>query len=152
MSLNTCININFPEVLALSKELGLAPIVVGAKLQVWQSRNNDYSRFPSLEELQSGVNFTFKALQNIGENLNKVQNLWKKIPNKTEFWNKIQSDLQIPKEQIELLKQTEGNTIEEIVLNFAVNYSYTVEINTAKTSRVLEDTPTAITAYRDFEY
>ena len=48
------------------------------------------------------------------------------------FWNKIQKDLQIPKEQVNLLKESEGNTIEEKLTSFVANYSYTIEINTAK--------------------
>ena len=46
--------------------------------------------------------------------------------------HQLQQDLQIPKEQIELLKQTKGNTIEDKLVDFAVNYNYTVEVNIAK--------------------
>jgi len=78
------------------------------------------------------VVFEFKGVHLLIKNLDIAKSLWKKIPNKKEFWDKIQNKLQIPKDQIELLKITEGNSLEEIILNFASNYSYTIEINTAK--------------------
>jgi hypothetical protein len=48
------------------------------------------------------------------------------------FWNKIQNDLQIPKQQINLLKQYNTTDREELITNMLADYSYTVEINTAK--------------------
>lgn len=78
------------------------------------------------------VVFEFKGVHLLIKNLDIAKSLWKKIPNKKEFWDKIQNKLQIPKDQIELLKITEGNSLEEIILNFASNYNYTIEINTAK--------------------
>ncbi|MFO0418024.1 MAG: hypothetical protein ACK53T_01345, partial [Planctomycetota bacterium] len=51
-----------------------------------------------------------------------------------QFWQKLQQDLQIPKEQIELLKSLSVENPynrEEILTSLLANYSYTVEINTA---------------------
>lgn len=66
----------------------------------------------------------------------KAINLFKTLEkNKVKgdaFWNKIQSDLQIPKEQMDLLKQYNTTNREELIANMLANYSYTVEINTAK--------------------
>lgn len=47
------------------------------------------------------------------------------------FWKKVQETLQIPKEQIELLKQYNTTNREELVTNMLADYSYTIEINTA---------------------
>jgi hypothetical protein len=47
------------------------------------------------------------------------------------FWNKVQNDLQIPKSQIELLKQYNTTNREELITNMLADYSYTIEINTA---------------------
>ena len=41
---------------------------------------------------------------------------------------------------------------EQLALELASKYGFSVEINTAKTNRNLEDTPTATTAYRNFEF
>jgi hypothetical protein len=68
------------------------------------------------------------------------------------FWKKMQADLGIPKEQIELLKQYNTTDRNELITNMLANYSYTVEINLSTTSRDIEDTPTATTVYRNFEY
>ena len=78
------------------------------------------------------VGFNFKSVENINNNINKVNNWFKQLGNTDKFWNKVQQDLQIPKEQINLLKESKGNTIEEKLIDFTANYSYTIEINTAK--------------------
>ena len=78
------------------------------------------------------LQYQFKLVDKIYNNLEKVNKLWKQIGNNNTFWNKVQQDLQIPKEQIELLKESEGDTIEEKLTSFAANYSYTVKINIAK--------------------
>ena len=80
------------------------------------------------------VKFNFKSVENINNNINKVNNWFKQLGNTDKFWNKVQQDLQIPKEQINLLKESEGNTIEEKLTDLLANYSYTIEINTAKTN------------------
>lgn len=48
------------------------------------------------------------------------------------FWKKLQSDLSIPKEQIEILKSFNTYDREELLTNLLANYSYTVEIKIAK--------------------
>jgi hypothetical protein len=48
------------------------------------------------------------------------------------FWNKMQADLGIPKEQIELLKSFNTQDKGQLIASLLGNYSYTVEINTAK--------------------
>jgi hypothetical protein len=48
------------------------------------------------------------------------------------FWNKIQSDLQIPKEQIDLLKSFKTTDRNELITNMLANYSFAIEIDIAK--------------------
>ena len=80
----------------------------------------------------NNINYQFKAIDRILDNKKRVESLWNTIKEKELFWNKIQKELQIPKEQINLLRLSEGESIEEKLASFAANYSYTVEINTAK--------------------
>jgi len=47
------------------------------------------------------------------------------------FWNKIQQDLAIPKDQVELLKSFDTTNREELITNMLANYSFAIEINTA---------------------
>lgn len=84
----------------------------------------------------SNVNYQFKAAEKILANLPKIKQWEKAVTNPPMIWEKIQKDLQIPKEQLELLKNSNGNTIEEKLINLLANYSYTVEINTTKTKKV----------------
>jgi hypothetical protein len=79
---------------------------------------------------ESNLQYQFKVVSNLYNNLDKINKLWKQIGNNNTFWNKIQQDFQIPKDQVNLLKESEGNTIEEKLTSFAANYSYTVKINT----------------------
>jgi hypothetical protein len=80
---------------------------------------------------ENNTDYNFKAVTNINNNLPKVNQWFKQIGNNDTFWNKLNKDLQIPKEQIQLLKDSKGNNPEEKLLDFIANYSYTVEINTA---------------------
>lgn len=78
------------------------------------------------------VDYQFKSAEKILANLSKIKQWEKVVTNPPMIWEKIQKDLQIPKEQLELIKNSEGKTVEEKLTNFLSNYSYTVEINTAK--------------------
>ena len=48
------------------------------------------------------------------------------------FWKKMQADLGIPKDQMEILKSFNTEDKGELISSLLGNYSYTVEINTAK--------------------
>jgi len=48
------------------------------------------------------------------------------------FWRKMQADLGIPKEQIEILKSFNTQDRGELISSLLANYSYVVEINVAK--------------------
>ena len=63
--------------------------------------------------------------------MSKIDNWSKQIKDPELLFNKIQKDLGIPKNQLDLIKDSEGNTIKDKVISFMSNYSYTVEINTA---------------------
>lgn len=113
---------------------GTEPIVTNIGVQ------NIYGELKSFKTLISSVNglndnnvdYNFKSIQAITSNLPRVEKLFNQLGNTDTFWNKIQQDLQIPKEQITLLKESEGNTIDEKLTSFVANYSYTIEINTAR--------------------
>lgn len=129
-----CININHKEILQLSEELNLPKIVIASKCSIWQTTNNNFNRFPTASELYSGedLKYTLKAIDLVSKNLKKIQGLWNQIKNKEVFWNKIQKDFGIPKEQIEILKESEGDKFDDKFTNFVANYSYVVQIKTAK--------------------
>jgi hypothetical protein len=78
------------------------------------------------------IQFDFKISNIISGNLAKIKQ-WEsnKSISQELLYNKIQQ-LGVPKEQLELLKNSDGNTIEEKLTNLIANYSYIVEINTSK--------------------
>src|SRR5574343_925608 len=75
--------------------------------------------------------YQFKAVANVSKNIPIITQWFKQLGNTDKFWSKVQQDLQVPKDQIKLLRESEGNNIEEKLASFVANYSYTVEINTA---------------------
>lgn len=131
-----CINKSHPDYIALLDNNPYPIPLLDAKISIWQDQN-DTDEFPSLEQLaqpigDSKIRYAFKTSTAIINKLDKVKQWYKSLGNTDKFWNKVQQDLQIPKEQVVLVKESEGNTIEEKLLDFSANYSYTIEINTAK--------------------
>jgi hypothetical protein len=103
------------------------------------------------------VEYSFKAADIISKNINKIKQ-WEnnKSISQDLLFNKIQ-ELGIPKEQIELLKISKGSSIEEKLIDFTTNYSYTVEINTAKVKDLSQfnqdyNEHTRVFEYNGFEY
>ena len=82
-----------------------------------------------LNPAQENIEYSLKATSVIVKNLDKIKQ-WEKNKsiNEDVLWNKIQG-LGVPKEQLELIKNSEGNTVEEKLLDFTNQYSYAVEIN-----------------------
>ena len=95
---------------------------------VWEQGDNIFNQ----EEYNNQVNYRLKATEKVLNNLSKIKQ-WEsnKSIDQNTLWKKI-GELGISKQQLELLKESEGNTIEEKLTSFIVNYSYTVEINTIK--------------------
>jgi len=85
-----------------------------------------------VDKYLTSVSYNLKGVDIIISNLPKIKS-WEtnKSIDKNTLWSKIQQ-LGISKQQIDLLKESEGNTVEEKLSSFVANYSYTVEINTAK--------------------
>ena len=132
-----CINPNSIQVKELSDELGLKPIIVAAKIAVWQDKNNTYD-FPSANDLVEGINYSIKAIDIL------LSDKAKQIFSKGEKanWNidKILQELQIPKEQKQLVidSYNEGNkTPEQLAIDIASKYSYNVEVKTAVSKNAL---------------
>jgi hypothetical protein len=77
------------------------------------------------------VGYKHKAHQLILDNLSQIKGWEKQIKDPNILYRKIQ-ELGIPKSQMELFVNSDGNTVEEKLLSFLSNYSYTIEINVAK--------------------
>jgi len=77
------------------------------------------------------LDYKLDAVDTISNNLDKIKEWSKKAANLNELINKIRNDLKIPKDQIELLRNSEGNTIEDKLVDFASKYTYIVDVSTA---------------------
>lgn len=85
------------------------------------------------------VKYKFKSFDISDNNIAKIRILFNKLKDTDIFWKKIQQDFQIPKDQLELIRQQEGSNFDEKLVSFLASYSYTIEINTATTNKKLGD-------------
>ncbi|MFA5634205.1 MAG: hypothetical protein WC973_03580, partial [Candidatus Dojkabacteria bacterium] len=88
--------------------------------------------------ISAQVNYRLKATEILLSD--KAKQVFKKGEKNGWDLNKILTDLQIPKEQKQLILDLGITDREQIVLELASKYSYSVEINTAKTKEI-NDSP-----------
>jgi len=139
--MKNCVNFNSPDVVKLAGELNVSPVVAAAKIGVWQSKNNIEDRFPTVDELQQSneVNYTLKAVDILMSD--KGKEIFNKGKKANWDLNKILTELQVPKEQKQLILDLGITDREQIALELASNYSHTVEINTAKYAPIRTKVP-----------
>lgn len=78
------------------------------------------------------IEYSFQAEEKILKNINSIRS-WEKNKSidQNTLWDKIQK-LGIAKDEIELIKQQDGLTVEEKLKSFLENYSFPIEIEVAK--------------------
>ena len=137
MSLMSCININHPEFIALKEKSKLDILELELKINKFQKENNT-DEFPSIEDLKSAttstanlaeINYALKAVNILQSD--KAKQVFEKGKKANWDLNKILTELAIPKEQKTLLLDLNITDREQLALELASNYSYTIEINTA---------------------
>jgi hypothetical protein len=79
---------------------------------------------------QNKVDFGLKAIEILQSD--KAKEIFKKGQKSGWDLNKILNELQVPKEQKQLILDLGKTNREEIITNLLANYSYAIEINTAK--------------------
>jgi hypothetical protein len=116
----------------MAEELNVSPAVLGAKVGVWQEKNSIEDRFPTIDEMlaHNEVNMSLKAVDILLSD--KAKQVFDKGKKSNWDLNKTLTELQIPKEQKQIILDNGKITLNDIVTDLLVNYSYTVEINTAK--------------------
>ncbi len=146
-----CININHPEYLNLLQQSDLKPAILKAKMSVWMEENNT-TDFPTLEQLNIApgtVNATLKII----DALEKIQrNVF--TQDKLQGWINDLQKQGVSNQQIEFFKEVAkpGMTKDEIATAIAANYSYTVEINTAKEKEGLIKDGSEFKVGKDYYY
>jgi hypothetical protein len=148
--MKNCININTEEFKNLLKESNMNPVILAAKISLWQD-NNGLNKYPTLQDLSSKntnvtpdmsidlsdsneVAFNLKAVNILSSP--KAEQIFAKGIKVNWDLNKILTELQVPKEQKQLILDLGKTNREEIITDLLANYSYAIEINIAKGGRV----------------
>ena len=105
------------------------------ELQAWKEYIKNGNEIPTLGQLESinkepeVVDYNLKAVNILSSD--KAIQIFKTAEKAKWNLNKTLTELQIPKEQKQLLLDSGVKTREEALIHLLANYSYTVEINTA---------------------
>ena len=68
------------------------------------------------------------------------------------FWKKMQADLGVPKDQLEILKSFNTQDKGELISSLLGNYSFAIEINTAKAEPFVDRSEITTYVYNNEEY
>lgn len=100
--MKNCINPNTEEFKNLLKETNMNPIILAAKVSLWQDENG-LNKFPTAQDLFSPekVNFNFKAVNILSSD--KAKQVFDKGQKNNWSLDKILTELQIPKEEKQLI-------------------------------------------------
>jgi hypothetical protein len=93
---------------------------------IWEQGDNVFNQ----EEYNNQVRYRLKAIDILSSD--KAKQIFEKGKKANWDLNKILTELQVPKEQKQLILDLGKTNREEIITDLLANYSYTVEINTAK--------------------
>ncbi len=126
-----CINTKSKEFQELLEASKLPSLLLEMRVAKWQEQNGLES-FPKVEDIiqSQEVNFTLKSIDILQSD--KAKQVFDKGKKANWDLNKILTELQVPKEQKQLLLDLGITDREQLALELANNYSYSVEINTAK--------------------
>ena len=134
-----CTNISSQQIQDWSKEFNKSPEYIGGIVSLWQESNNRLDEFPSKlwmgEQIKSSnkeneVSFALKSVDILSSP--KADEIFRKGDKNNWSLEKILQELQVPKEQQELIKSFDTRNREEIITSLLAENSFTVEINTAK--------------------
>ena len=138
-----CINTKTKEFQELLEASKLPSLLLEMRISKFQEKNGLES-FPKLEDIirSNKVIQTLKSVDILSSD--KAKQVFEKGKKNNWSLDKIMTELQIPKDQKALIIEEYNNlifsnneitiepTLNELVLQLASKYSYTVEINTAK--------------------
>lgn len=126
-----CINTSHPDFIRLEKESGMDSFVLEVAVSDWQSiRNTD--EFPSLKDITAPnqVQYVLKAVDILSSD--KAKQVFEKGRKNSWSLDKVLTELQVPKEQKQLILDKDIAGREEIITSLLTDSVFVVEINTAK--------------------
>lgn len=155
--MDKCINTKHPEFIELAKQANMNPLVLKSKIGVWQERNNS-DEFPTLEEIlnPNEVNYQLKIVNALINLTIPKSDTRYAMEQKPEVLTLRLNSKQQPYIEINIRKRLRGKGVndtqidfifdymksnniqeistEELALELASKYGYSVEVNTAKTN------------------
>ncbi len=125
-----CVNHNSKEVKDIATGLGIHPAIAASKIGVWQERNNT-TEFPTLADLWriERVKFGLKVIETL--NSNRAIEVFNKGAKAGWDLKKILTELQVPKDQVQLVLDLGITDREQLALELASNYNFGVNITQA---------------------
>ena len=125
-----CVNRSSPEFKALAEQSNMNPIILAAKVSLWQEKNG-LDNFPTIEDVYSSVevNLSLKAVDILASQ--KAIDTFAKGQKNNWPIEKTLTELQIPGEQKQLILASGKTNLDDIITDLLANYSYAVEIKTA---------------------
>ena len=125
--MSRCININNGRVQEIAKTLNIPPALAAVKVEVWMDNNGN--KIPTAEDLDPSyeVNYNLKAVEILSSD--KAKQVFAKGEKAGWDLNKTLTELQIPKEQKELILSLGKTKLDDIITDLLANYSYAIEIN-----------------------
>ena len=126
-----CVNRSSPEFKALAEQSNMNPIILAAKVSLWQEKNG-LDNFPTIEDVYSSVevNLSLKAVDILASQ--KAIDTFAKGQKNNWPIEKTLTELQVPGEQKQLILASGKTNLDDIITDLLANYSYAIEINTAK--------------------
>jgi hypothetical protein len=123
-----CTNINHPQIQEWSKKFNVSPEYIGAIVSLWQEQNNNLEDFPSKlwmenqiksSNKENEVNYTLKSVDILSSS--KADEIFRKGDKNNWSIDKILTELAVPKEQKQLIKNIYDNKINDILKTLEKN-------------------------------
>jgi hypothetical protein len=137
-----CINTSSPEYKRLLQQSGLPESILKAKIAMWQSQTKNFEDFPKFEDIDTSANSVVAVMKSINIlSSSKATIEFAKGEKNNWSLDKILKELQLPKEQRELILTLDKTNQADIVVELLSNYTFPIEINlsTTGTNKVSND-------------
>lgn len=131
--MDKCPNVNSPEFKKLVANLGET---TAWRIFISEGEVPEMSKVDEIIAVypKTSTQYTFKAVEIlVSERGQRWMRAHKGVfkGDKAQYWRKMQSDLQIPKAQVELLKESDTADLVELISDFVAKYGFQVQVKTA---------------------
>ena len=119
-----CINTSSPEYKKLLQQSNLNEDILKAKIAMWQSKTKDFENMPSFEDIDDSANSVFAVMRSVKIlSSSNASIIFAKGNANSWSLDKILKELQLPKEQRELILTLDKTTQSDIVTELLSKYT-----------------------------